>query len=307
MHGLDDLPNVFDFSDGNDPVDPKLIDLFNLTKSDATAEELTAQASTVTAMLAAMQPVPTNVVPMRSFSMRDRFAMSKAATKAAIISGVVLFSATAAAAASGNLPDSAQSVVSRAVSHVGIHIDNPEKSAAEVIEATSTSSTIDENSSTVVVGNNDSSNDHSSSGVGPNANGDAKDGLCHSFNEHLNSPAKPEDSVAMKNLQEAATAAHQSVAAFCASTTSTSDDHGANKPAGSDDATKITTPGQSGTESGSGSGSGSSGKSGGLDDTTQTTAPTVTVAGQDDPTVSTSSPPDDRGGSNRGGGSNPKP
>ncbi len=301
MADSDDLINVFDFNDGNDPTDQHLIDLFSAMKADASPEELAGEISIVAAMLQAMQPVPTNVVPLRSFSMRQRFATSKTATKAAIISGVVLLSASAAAAG-GVLPGPEQSFVSRAVSHIGIHVENPEKSAAEANDATSTSSTIDDSSSTKSADDNTDTKDDSSNGVGPNATGDAKDGLCHAFIEHQNNPAKPEDSVAMKNLQDAATKAGQAVEVFCASSTSTSDDHGSGNPAGSDDGNKITVPGQSG----SGSDSGSSGNTGGgLDDTTQSTTHTVTVPAQVDPSVSTSSLPDDNGGSNKGGGTKP--
>ncbi len=291
MADSDDPFNVFDFTNGNDPIDQNLIDLFNAAKADATTEELASEASTVTAMLAAMQAGSSNVVPFRSSTMRQRFITSKAATKAAIISGVVLFSATAAAAG-GVLPHAVQSTVSRAVEHVGIHVENPDKAAHDALEATgSTSSTIDDKS--VTSSTEDAKHSSSDDAVGPDAAGAAKAGLCKSFFEHQNNPAKAEDSVAAKNLADAAAKAGQTVATFCATaatTASSIDDHASNGNGNGADDTSSSVAGNSNTSGKGGSGSGTSGGNhSGVDDTTQSTTPTVSVPGRVDPAVTTSS------------------
>jgi hypothetical protein len=94
----------------------------------------------------------------------------------------------------------------------------------------------------------------------------------------------------MKNLAAAAAKAGQTVEVFCATTASSIDDHG--NATGSDDATNTSSslPGSSGRN----------GSKSGVDDTTHTSVPTVSVPAAGNPTVTPSSV-DDKGGANKGG------
>ena len=208
---------MFDLTDSNDPIDQHLIDLFNAARADATTEELAAEGNIVLAMQQAMTPVPSNVITFRSNSMRQRFATSKAATKAAIISGVVLFSATAAAAG-GVLPDSAQSAVSRAVSHIGIDISNPEKSAddnsALASDDTATDNSVDDNSTD---NSFDDSGDDSASRVSK-VNHDLCEDLGTTSSTDDSTTSSTDDSATpSQSLDDAAAAAGMTVTEFCAS------------------------------------------------------------------------------------------
>ena len=93
----------------------------------------------------------------------------------------------------------------------------------------------------------------------------------------------------MKNLTAAAAKAGQTVEVFCATTTSSIDDHG--NAAGSDDATNTSSsvPGASGRN----------GSKSGVDDTTHTSVPTVSVPAGN--SAVTPSSVDDKGGANKGG------
>jgi hypothetical protein len=269
------------------------------------AGEQTIVAAMVTAMAPAVTPAPSNVIPFSRSSVRQRYATTKTATKAAIITGVVLFSATAAAAG-GVLPHAAQSAISRAVEHVGIHVDNPDK---QTEDATASSTTI----KTVTSSSIDTNDNSATGGNRPDANSAAKDGLCQSFFEHQNNPTKTDDSIAAKNLADAAAKAGQTITAFCATTTTATsiDDHGgaangtsgngANNSAGNgadDTNTSSTLPGNPT--------SGKGGTHSGADDTSTTTVSTPTPA---DPTITTTTI-DNHGGTSGGGnsnGGNPKP
>lgn len=253
MDDSDDLMDMFDPSNRNKPIDPELIALFTAARVDATPEELAAETSIVASMLAATQLASLNVVPIRRSPMRQRFSASRTATKVAIISGVVLFSATAAAAG-GVLPDAAQSAVSRAADHIGVHIDNPDDTSSADTENVDTSKATDETSTedTATEGTEtpDAATEHAAiehtaadgTAHGPDATGPAKAGLCQAWTAHQLHPNGSADSQAMKNLQDAAKNAEQTVEAFCAPTTPHS------TPG------KPVSPGKSGSSSDSGSG-----------------------------------------------------
>ena len=232
MDDSDDLFDMFDPSNRNEPIDPELIALFTAARVDATPEELAAETSIVASMLAATQLAPLNVVPIRSSPVRQRFSASRTATKVGIISGVVLFSATAAAAG-GVLPDAAQSAVSRAAAHIGVHINNPDDSSADTGNVDSSKAT-DDASTEVTEGTEapdtttegtearETTTEHTASdgtAHGPDATGPAKAGLCQAWVAHQRHPNGSADSQAMKNLQDAAKSAKQTVEAFCAPTT----------------------------------------------------------------------------------------
>ena len=113
--------------------------------SNTTSSSTGRQSHIVAAMLAVNQ----SAFHLKSIRSPKCVSVSpaKTVTKAAIIAGVVLFTATAAAAG-GVLPHAAQSAISRAVEHIGIHVENPDKSASHTEDSTSTSSTIDDKSVT---------------------------------------------------------------------------------------------------------------------------------------------------------------
>ena len=229
--------------------------------------------------------------------MRQRFATSKAATKAAIISGVVLFSATAAAAG-GVLPDSAQSAVSRAVSHIGIDISNPEKSAddnsALASDDTATDNSVDDNSTD---NSFDDSGDDSASRVSK---------VNHDLCEDLGTTSSTDDSTTSstdasatpsQSLDDAAAAAGMTVTEFCASVDDDSsngvgddsgDDVGDDKGGligghGSDDAVTSSSIDDSSDDD--------------SDDSTQSTVAQVTIPGQN---IAPSTSVADDSGSNSG-------
>ncbi|CAB4681317.1 MAG: hypothetical protein F2659_01120 [Actinobacteria bacterium] len=288
---------MFDLTDSNDPIDQHLIDLFNAARADATTEELAAEGNIVLAMQQAMTPVPSNVITFRSNSMRQRFATSKAATKAAIISGVVLFSATAAAAG-GVLPDSAQSAVSRAVSHIGIDISNPEKSAddnsALASDDTATDNSVDDNSTD---NSFDDSGDDSASRVSK-VNHDLCEDLGTTSSTDDSTTSSTDDSATpSQSLDDAAAAAGMTVTEFCASVDDDSsngvgddsgDDVGDDKGGligghGSDDAVTSSSIDDSSDDD--------------SDDSTQSTVAQVTIPGQN---IAPSTSVADDSGSNSG-------
>jgi hypothetical protein len=298
MDRSDDLFNVFDLTDSNDPIDQHLIDLFNATRADATTEELAAEGSIVLAMQQAMTPLPSNVISFRSNSMRQRFITSKAATKAAIISGVVLFTATAAAAG-GVLPDSAQSAVSRAVSHIGIDISNPEKSAEDNLALASDDTATDNSADDSSTENSfDDNGDDSASRVSK-VNHD----LCENLGTTESTDDSADDSATpSQSLDDAAAAAGMTVTEFCASVADDSsngvsddsgddigDDNGDNNGGiigghGSDDAVTSSSIDDSSDDD--------------SEDSTQSTVAQVTVPGQVVTPVTT---PADSGSTNSGG------
>ena len=130
----------------------------------------------------------------------------------------VALTAGSAAAATGSLPNSAQSAVSSALSTVGVHVPNGHD-------------------------NTDSTNSSApANAVGPDASGPAKYGLCTAWkanNGHASS-----HSVAFGNLQKAATAASETVAQFCAGVTPPS---GSNTSNDTQDSTGADNDGDSGT------------------------------------------------------------
>ena len=303
MNESDDLFNVFDLTDSNDPIDQHLIDLFNAARADATTEELAAEGSIVLAMQQAMTPVPSNVISFRSNSMRQRFVTSKAATKAAIISGVVLFSATAAAAG-GVLPDSAQSAVSRAVSHIGIEISNPEKSAddnsALASDDTATDNSADDNST-------DNSFDDNG---GDSASRVSK--VNHDLCEDLGTTSSTDDSTTSstddsatpsQSLDDVAAAAGMTVTDFCASVDDDSSNGVGDDSSDDGDDNGGIIGGHGSDDSVTSSSIDDSSDDDDSDDSTESTVAQVTVPGQ--VTVPSTSIVDESG-SNKGGSNSNK-
>lgn len=152
-----------------------------------TGSELASESAVVSLVAAAVQegatPLPTT--PRKT-------VLTKVLTaKAAAIAAVTFIGAGAAAAATNNLPDPAQTAVSNAGGLVGLDIPKPEKP-------------------------------EKSNGKGPDANGPAKAGLCEAVaSGSENGRAHKANSVAFRNLAKAAADAGQSTEAFCADVTTT--------------------------------------------------------------------------------------
>ena len=231
---------------GDDADSVWLNDLFERTRLPGTAEELSSEAVLVGAMVRTIaQPVLVSDI-----SARRRLRISKTAARAAIAAAVV-FVGTSTAAATGNLPDPAQSAVSRASSHLGVDIPDPyderaagERSgAATTVDPSTTSTVLDDHSVTVPVSEVPSTNaatfstspglnpnapestdlsalqpvtPETTGGQGPDANGPAKHGLCRAWAAHRSDSPANQNSTAMRNLQAAAAAAGQTVEEFCA-------------------------------------------------------------------------------------------
>ena len=179
-------------------------------------------------------------------SRRHRMLTQLITGKVAALAAATLFSAGAAAAATGTLPDPIQRSVSHTFSHVGVDLPAPDdKPTTPGTTEGSMPSTPTTRSAQHA---DDSAEPASSTPVGPDAAGAAKQGLCTAFLAG-GGKGKNDDAVAFKNLTDAATKAGMTVTEYCAPTTDpttatspTSDDHG--KPS---DPGKPTDPGNSGS------------------------------------------------------------
>ena len=157
--------------------------------------------------------------------------------KVAAIAAVTMLGATGAAAATGNLPTPAQNSVATALSHVGVdlpkadanergkqtseaakakHDDKGDKAndehGNEAADDATTSSTAEVEHKAEV----ENENEHEANGNGPDAAGPAKFGLCtaaHVGDDSTSSTTLDKNSVAFKNLADAAAKAGQTVAA----------------------------------------------------------------------------------------------
>ena len=308
MNESDDLFNVFDLTDSNDPIDQHLIDLFNAARADATTEELAAESNIVSAMQQAMTPVPSNVISFRSNSMRQRFVTSKAATKAAIISGVVLFSATAAAAG-GVLPDSAQSAVSRAVSHIGIDISNPEKSADDNLALASDDTATDNSTDSATENSFDDNSFDDNGGDSASRVSKVNHDLCEDLGTTESTTESSDDSATesttpSQSLDDVAAAAGMTVTDFCASVSDDSSNGvGSDSSNDSGDDNGSTIGGHGSDDAVTSSSIDDSSDDDDSDDSTESTVAQVTVPGQI--TVPSTSIVDESG-SNKGGSNSNK-
>jgi hypothetical protein len=248
MNEIDDFASP----SGDDASSIWLNDLFARTRSPGTADELSSEAQMVDAMTRtiAQQPMVVDITGRRR---RD---ISTAAARTAIVAAALLVG-TSTAAATGNLPDAAQSAVSRASSHFGVDIPDPNddrrsdehdssvpttNSAATDTSAASTSPAVVDDPSAATIastGVQPTSGDTTSATLnpnravphstespkspkaaaqpGPDLTGPAKDGLCRAWAAH-DSDSPAEQSTAMKDLHAAAAAAGQTVEQFCADT-----------------------------------------------------------------------------------------
>jgi len=138
---------------------------------------------------------------------RSRIAPRAAAVAAAFT--LLTGTAAAAAAANGSLPGPAQHTIASVVDHVGVSVPDPGHGAGKGKGHKDTGGT-----------SGTSSSDQGGNGVGPDANGPAKAGLCQAFGS-VPAGSPQVHSTAARNLAAAAAADRQSVSAFCATTTTT--------------------------------------------------------------------------------------
>jgi hypothetical protein len=197
-------------------------------------------------------------------SSRRKPVLAKLVTgKVAALAAVAFFSAGAAAAATGNLPDPLQRTVSKTFSHVGVDLPAPAgnpiasttTAPTTTAASTTTSNAGESDSKTTPTTAADETTKAAAGAVGPDATGPAKKGLCTAY--FANDHGKNLDAVAFRNLTDAAAAAGQTVEEFCApksdttttntSETPTTDKHG--KPTDKDHGKSTpaaTAPGHSG-------------------------------------------------------------
>jgi hypothetical protein len=172
----------------------RVLQLVDLAQSPAAPEELVGERTMVDVMLAALGAEQA-VTELESA--RRRRAKSRAA-KAVAALAIVAFTGTAAAA-TNHLPDSVQTAVADASSHVGLHFPKPKHEAKGTPEPETSNSSQGE-----------------SQGEGPDATGPAKGGLCIAHAARGTSPSDHAGGVAERNLEAAAATAGQTVDEYCA-------------------------------------------------------------------------------------------
>lgn len=168
----------------------RVLELIDLARSPAAPEELADERVVVAAVLAA---VGAEQAVANLESARRRRATRRAG-KAVAALAIVAFTGTAAAA-TNHLPDSVQTTVSDASSHVGVHFPKPKHESTNAPQ---------------------SENSTSSQGQGPDATGPAKAGLCTAHAARGTSPSDHAGGVAEQNLEAAAAGAGQTVDEYCA-------------------------------------------------------------------------------------------
>jgi hypothetical protein len=198
-------------SDSQPEVARLLAALRSPTQSDGVREQ-----EAVASFAAAVTAAPARLDDVRSGVRGRRTAVIAAATAA-----LVLLGGTAAAAGTGSLPDGAQSVVSKALSHVSVHVPDPDAPHAKAV-------------------------DHRGP-VGPDATAAAKHGLCTAWAARGKADTDrgaSGDSTAFSNLRQAAHDDGMLVKEFCA------DVFDGSTPAGHPSASSGTDPGKSGDDHG---------------------------------------------------------
>ncbi len=221
----DDLP------DGSARVARLLTALRSPTLSVGAGEQ--EAISDITAAIAA---APVSIHTARRRRMLPQVLTAKAVAAAA----VVLLAGTGAAAATGSLPDSAQSTVSRALSHVSVSVPDPNEQAAG------------------------HAGDHGDA-VGPDATGPAMKGLCTAWQARGkgdDARGNSANSTAFTNLRHTARGADMLVKEYCHDVLAVAPKDGADAADASDDH-GSTDAGQSGDDHGkSGESHGQSGDHG---------------------------------------------
>jgi hypothetical protein len=170
---------------------PEVARLLSALRSSAPTDGEREQEA-VTAFVAAVTAAPVRLDDVRR-SRRPRSVVVAAATAVSLVLG-----GTAAAAATGSLPSGAQSVVSQALSHVNVHVPDPDAHGTTHVSSAHGA-------------------DHTA--VGPDATGRARHGLCTAWAAHDaqdTTPGHSGDATAFANLRHAAHDQGMSVADYCA-------------------------------------------------------------------------------------------
>jgi hypothetical protein len=146
------------------------------------------EAATVASMRAAILGTPVAVPTSRRNPLRTRAITARAATAAAII----VLGASGAAAATGSLPNSAQSTAQSVLSTIGVTVPGPNS------HSTTNVSTNDEDHGTTTTTSTTSTsevkdNNTTPTTQGPNANADF--GLCTAAEAHQDNGAQPQSTV----------------------------------------------------------------------------------------------------------------
>jgi hypothetical protein len=174
----------------------RIVELLDVVRSPAVPQELDGEDAMVAAVLEAMGATEKRV---------DVDAQRRRRAKRRMAKGVVAFALVAltgtAAAATNHLPEAIQTAVSDATSHVGVHLPKPKH---------------DSQSDTKVDAPPAGTDTSPSQGVGPDATGPAKGGLCTAHFARGTTPSEHAGGVAEQNLQAAAAAAGQTIDEFCA-------------------------------------------------------------------------------------------
>ncbi len=111
--------------------------LVHIARGAATPSELANQAAFLSVFATEIRVTTTPLQPERKRRM-IKFISAKHSIKFVSIVAGVVFSAGAAAAATGSLPDPAQQVVSDVVSHIGIDVPSPDNYVADPPPVTTT-------------------------------------------------------------------------------------------------------------------------------------------------------------------------
>jgi hypothetical protein len=148
---------------------------------------LTREAATVASMRAAILGHPVPLTASRRRNVLKKVITAKAAAAAV----VVVLGATGAAAATGALPDSAQSTAKSVLSALSINVPGPNSHAGTNVSTndSTTSTTSTTSTSTTVASNNVTT----TTVKGPNANADF--GLCTAAEAHQDNGAQPHSTV----------------------------------------------------------------------------------------------------------------
>jgi len=124
---LDDFDEMASLGDSDDPRLRSLADLFEAARATGTDEELQHNAALVSAMAAAARNAVPQIGDLVERTPRRSPTKRKIAVRASVVAAFVLAGASTAAAATGTLPHTAQSLVARATSHVGLHLPDPDE------------------------------------------------------------------------------------------------------------------------------------------------------------------------------------
>ena len=201
----------------NEPHLVGVANLFSVLRAPATPDEVVAAEPALAAFTAAVRDRTAASAPART-KPKSKFLTRKAV---AALAAATVLSGGAAAAATGSLPGPVQDGVSRSLSHVGMDVPDSHDSVDD------SHATVDNSLATV----DDAPSFHEfpdpaappsaapATAVGPDADGSAKHGLCTAYAASSGSNGKNLDSVAARNVAEAAATAGKSIDEYCADET----------------------------------------------------------------------------------------